>query len=212
MPIRQICSPNSSGLAFETTNDVMGNIATVTRTFKRGESVMRSVAFSWKLSYKFLLTKCSCCFHEVVAVNSRCSQCQSVFYCSVKCQRRDWRSHKHECKNIGIIKSLHLHPVDEEKLCLLLRAVHASLSCAKECSTQATCNGAAIACGSNHLSGLSVHHRLLTSDEQSIADCVSNLCNTPIEGVERLLLAFESNNFGILNELLECVASAVFPC
>lgn len=53
-------------------------------------------------SAQALLPKCHnpmCCApQEVVADRlSLCGRCQSVAYCSVECQRADWRTHKHVC-------------------------------------------------------------------------------------------------------------------
>lgn len=31
-------------------------------------------------------------------VSKRCSQCRSVFFCNVECQRKAWRIHKHHCQ------------------------------------------------------------------------------------------------------------------
>ncbi|KAI0752552.1 hypothetical protein C8Q80DRAFT_460968 [Daedaleopsis nitida] len=31
---------------------------------------------------------------------SRCSQCQSVSYCGIECQRADWKDHKHTCRTL----------------------------------------------------------------------------------------------------------------
>ena len=32
-----------------------------------------------------------------------CSQCKSIFYCSVDCQRADWKEHKPICRNADLI-------------------------------------------------------------------------------------------------------------
>ncbi len=30
---------------------------------------------------------------------TRCSQCKSIYYCSTECQRKDWPTHKFDCKH-----------------------------------------------------------------------------------------------------------------
>lgn len=54
--------------------------------------------------------KCNKCGKEG---NKRCSKCKKVFYCSIKCQKDDWKDHKVICKMIC------KEPVSEDKLKLL---------------------------------------------------------------------------------------------
>ncbi|KAI0088365.1 hypothetical protein BDY19DRAFT_891159 [Irpex rosettiformis] len=44
-----------------------------------------------------LNTGCVVCGHDI---NSRCSQCQSVAYCGIECQKADWPSHKAACRSL----------------------------------------------------------------------------------------------------------------
>lgn len=39
---------------------------------------------------------CAYCSHEAAL---KCAQCKTVYYCSVECQKADWHTHKHTCKN-----------------------------------------------------------------------------------------------------------------
>ncbi len=32
----------------------------------------------------------------------KCSRCHSAVYCSVDCQRADWKAHKLDCKRLGV--------------------------------------------------------------------------------------------------------------
>jgi len=34
--------------------------------------------------------------------HSKCNQCQSVLYCSKKCQAADWATHKQKCKKVNV--------------------------------------------------------------------------------------------------------------
>lgn len=46
---------------------------------------------------RLLLAKlCACCG---INCKKRCSICKAVYYCSVKCQQADWKTHKHTCKS-----------------------------------------------------------------------------------------------------------------
>ena len=42
------------------------------------------------------LRECSNC--TKLDSNYKCSKCKKVFYCSKKCQKEDWKSHKKICK------------------------------------------------------------------------------------------------------------------
>ena len=44
-----------------------------------------------------------CASEDGAAVDKKCSRCQCVYYCSVECQRKDWKKgHKAECASIAI--------------------------------------------------------------------------------------------------------------
>ncbi|KAK0492259.1 hypothetical protein EDD18DRAFT_1183614 [Armillaria luteobubalina] len=46
---------------------------------------------------KFESMVCAGCGASNLPTRSQCSKCKQVFYCSVECQRRDWREHKEHC-------------------------------------------------------------------------------------------------------------------
>ncbi|KAK0460126.1 uncharacterized protein EV420DRAFT_252700 [Desarmillaria tabescens] len=46
---------------------------------------------------KFGSNVCADCGASNLPARSQCSKCKRVFYCSVECQRRDWREHKEHC-------------------------------------------------------------------------------------------------------------------
>ena len=45
-----------------------------------------------------LVPSCAVCDKSDLPLK-KCSQCSSVFYCSVDCQKADWKSHKSNCVN-----------------------------------------------------------------------------------------------------------------
>lgn len=58
--------------------------------------------------------KCSYCLGPTSFANNgilensrpelrRCSSCKYVFYCGAPCQKKDWRLHKQECRNLRIV-------------------------------------------------------------------------------------------------------------
>ena len=47
---------------------------------------------------KMILLPCNKC-HKIKKTN-RCSNCKSVYYCGVQCQKNDWTSHKYACERL----------------------------------------------------------------------------------------------------------------
>ena len=47
---------------------------------------------------KMILLPCNNC-HKIKKTN-RCSNCKSVYYCGVQCQKNDWTSHKYACERL----------------------------------------------------------------------------------------------------------------
>ena len=51
-----------------------------------------------------ILLPCNNC-HKIKKTN-RCSNCKSVYYCGVECQKNDWTSHKYACERLAkLLKS-----------------------------------------------------------------------------------------------------------
>ena len=64
-------------------------------------------------SEKPLVPSCAVCDKSDSPLK-KCSQCSSVFYCSVDCQKADWKSHKSNCINAEVyIKK----QMEEKTLC-----------------------------------------------------------------------------------------------
>jgi len=40
------------------------------------------------------------------SVFKRCSQCKNIFYCSVACQKQDWKQHAKQCRELGVVARL----------------------------------------------------------------------------------------------------------
>lgn len=65
------------------------------------------------LSTALLEQRCSACYSppasEPASKLQRCSACKVVRYCSAGCQRRDWPTHRDECKALKAIQQLHTY-------------------------------------------------------------------------------------------------------
>lgn len=47
----------------------------------------------------------ACCKRETdTTPHKRCARCRAVFYCSVLCQRNDWKVHKEHCRQLVVAK------------------------------------------------------------------------------------------------------------
>ncbi|XP_071335329.1 N-lysine methyltransferase SMYD2-A-like [Trachinotus anak] len=68
----------------------------VTRSFKVGELLFSSPAYSYVLSVKERGCYCEFCFTRKDRL-AKCGKCKKAFYCNVKCQKGDWAMHKLEC-------------------------------------------------------------------------------------------------------------------
>ena len=77
-----------------------------------GSQILDEFPVAYVVSSKQREVKCSYCLgpssfsdqeseHQFVqSVLHRCSQCKFIYYCGVRCQKKDWHLHKQECKNI----------------------------------------------------------------------------------------------------------------
>ena len=43
----------------------------------------------------------TCGKHQTQLQLKKCGRCKAVFYCSVACQKNDWKQHKTECKKLS---------------------------------------------------------------------------------------------------------------
>src|SRR5579863_10764135 len=48
------------------------------------------------------LPQCNFCHDSLTGLINKCSRCQIAIYCGVDCQKKDWPSHKKECKEPAI--------------------------------------------------------------------------------------------------------------
>ena len=88
---------------------------------KPGTQILKENLIAYAVSNNQRGFKCSCClgppsFYDVDnhAALQKCSKCRFVYYCGVKCQKKDWPFHKQECKNI-----CNAQPKRPPDLCLL---------------------------------------------------------------------------------------------
>ena len=196
--------------------------AITTEDVKAGQVVMCSRAVAYNLQSKFMSQKCHNCFktHSNIMM---CSKCKMSGYCSSECQRADWVSHKITCKMRNQIAALQLQSeqmLDNAMLLLKFCDRIKHLGDRTDSSSSSSSNGngetcmdvnGTVICGLDHCLSMQVHNRKLDLTELNLIQMVAKNFEMNMSKVTNLYLAFESNNFGILDELLECVAAGVFP-
>ena len=181
---------------------------------------MTSKAVVYNLQSKFLSQKCHNCFKTMANIMV-CSKCKMSGYCSSECQRADWESHKITCKMRSQIASLQLQSTELQDNALLLLKCCGKIKQQQQQQQMEGCeykdvdvctnvNGI-ITCSHLHCLNMCVHNRKLNLSELQLVQLASKKFEMDMSTVTNLYLAFESNNFGILDELLECVAAGVFP-
>ncbi|KZW01579.1 hypothetical protein EXIGLDRAFT_830040 [Exidia glandulosa HHB12029] len=63
-------------------------------------------------------SECSVCYADTEEDGIkllRCTSCRNQFYCSVACQKKDWKKHKHNCSPLPVGELEYLPAVDAEK-------------------------------------------------------------------------------------------------
>jgi hypothetical protein len=179
---------------------------------------------------------CAHCY-ATEAKLSRCGRCKSIWYCSRDCQKSDFPVHKIECAYFSSSSFLHRPQMLQNdrvvaELCLLIRTFAVSRN--RETQNGAGTNHSpctrqyhAKDCGIDHLFALARSSLPLDSVDQLMITEATNAIwskrqvfmgktgDTSKEWisqqVEVLLRIFRVNNFGITDELLRVVASAVYP-
>ncbi|KAF8641802.1 hypothetical protein AX16_009783 [Volvariella volvacea WC 439] len=69
-----------------------------TAPYRAGSTLISVKPHIAALSNQHLSTHCSACFAPASSSGlKRCTQCQTIFYCTAACQNRDWSLHKREC-------------------------------------------------------------------------------------------------------------------
>jgi hypothetical protein len=214
-----------------------GNIALAKRDYARGEVICENVAYCWVVRNHLWGYKCSYCFtssgssdHNNASGGDstggvkllRCGKCKLLSYCSAECQKHDWvQHHKLECKHLSDWSQRASGEL-LDNIILLGRTIRKLKSSAAEISLTADCrhNTSAstppgksypvVQCSSFHVNSLTNGGKF---DDTSLM-AIEKACKVlgySVPEVAKLYLDFQCNNFGILDELLQCLGAGVFP-
>jgi [histone H3]-lysine4/36 N-trimethyltransferase SMYD len=183
------------------------------KSFAEGEVVMSNISMCQNLLDTQIAERCSFCLHKPENL-FQCSKCSFVRYCSRDCQKNDWAFHKTECKAIKVLRR-NMHASLFQDACLLIRMFQVL----KLQSNDSICESKHdhIRCGNRHVLDMSIPagyvEQYLSPEDIHVAKVVHNILKSddPLSSITDMQLRFRCNNFGILDELMQCVGAGVFP-
>lgn len=202
--------------------------------YRPGDTVCRNDAFAHTLSKKHWSNRCGNCYQTAWAKNTimlQCSRCKLVKYCSVTCQQADYPLHRAVCRETVKITTLSADIVRDHKVLLiwldsvdeliiddvilllktiaLLRKSHKLESKCQRAVDEA--NRPYIQCCPQHIQAMTIGGGTHDDYMIRVIDTVCTITNESMEFVAGLLARFHSNNFGIIDELMNHIGSGVYP-
>jgi len=181
-----------------------------TRALRRGETVLQEVPTLTLLHPKQWGLRCNRCYGRAPAKCKllRCSRCRYFHYCSKSCQRNDWSQHKEECTALSSYQEGGEEPLLAEAL-LVARVFRLRTAQNEKFRT---------------VMNLVMHPECIQPVHYQIAQLVHSMGllaaketeatslapPSPKEIVE-MLLRFDANNFGIVDELLFFLGAGIYP-
>lgn len=198
-------------------NNESGRLLVSNVNINKGEIILSNNEICHKIILEFNLQRCSYCFSQnnENSNNSnnnnnllKCSKC-NVRYCNKACQKKDWKYHKGECCFYNQIKNLDLNI--QQDILLLSRYYHyltTNNNIQEICTYNPTTNE--IMCGSLHLQELHMVDCFSSnqdSHQSTIIEITSRLLNQSKKSIEDTLNKFRCNNFGIMNDLFQCIGA-----
>ena len=195
-----------------------------TRPLRRGDTILRERPTLTLLQTKQWGVRCNRCFAKAASTSKllRCSRCRRFHYCTKACQRADWKKHKEECTALSrrwqhdkngspttgnseeeglladallVARAFRLRDTKREQFETIMDLVFH-----QDC-IQPT------------------HHRIaqlvdsmgLLQNDNNKSDVGSNNAAISTTEIIEMLARFDSNNFGIVDELLFFLGAGVYP-
>jgi SET and MYND domain-containing protein len=170
-----------------------------------GSILLSNYPFSSVLTSSHVSQRCSFCFVKAQSLQ-RCSHCKYVFYCNFSCQKKHWSSHKKECKTIKYIDQY-----DMENARLTITVLSTLDERTDICISE---ERNIYNCGSYHIYELFENSEITRScfvrhQSNRISQYLKNHTENEIAS---MLSKFTANNFGILDDLMQCIGAGVYPC
>jgi [histone H3]-lysine4/36 N-trimethyltransferase SMYD len=180
-----------------------------TRPIKRGEIILRELPVLTLLNPKQWGVRCNGCFSKPSDTKLlRCSRCRRFWYCTKNCQRKDWKLHKEECT--ALLNHGDKLTADEEShladALLVARTFRLKESSPEQFQI---------------IQDLVFHEDCIQQNHKDIAklfltmklldDSANTAMNTTTRDILEMLARFDSNNFGIVCELLFFLGAGIYP-
>lgn len=233
VPLCTFISPSDVQLQMETATGGVGGRSVIAKHDINVRSVVLSnLPSAHMLFTRYWGSRCCYCMNSKDSSDtfqlSRCSKCQKATYCSRGCQAKDWNQHKLECTHLKSMWDNFLPQILDEML-MLMRAISVENQIKKasklpDTTHHRTCHISTynyhgsprdtVSCGLHHVENLYFEPKLSfykNAFYQRNLRTIANYTNKPQEYVTRLLNQFNCNNFGIVDDLMNCIGMGVYP-
>lgn len=185
----------------------------------KGEIILSNAEICHKIEGNQQL--CSFCLSSDIQQEKKlmkCSKCEAR-YCDKHCQKKDWKYHKKECSCYSEVSLFDVNT--RQDLFLLLRYFPSFSSLQENCCYNSSTNS--VTCGSSHLQQLHMTSNFNQTAQQpqqpqqptisrEVISLASRILEKSEQTIQDTLNKFRCNNFGILNDLFQCVAAGKSCC
>lgn len=179
-----------------------------TKRFCKGELIESNRSIAHSLRSKYWDERCSSCLKQNSQLKC-CSKCKLVKYCSKDCQTRSWSIHKVTCNHISSLTSeFNQDDIDDLLIMMAILSQISSSKCHWECFFDESNK---YVCGQKHSLQMSTGGGTFNDNAIEIISRVCELTKSKIEIAASIYSCCRSNNFGITDDLMNCIAIAVFP-
>lgn len=178
------------------------------RPLRRGEEILREAPTCTLLHAKQWGERCHSCFTKHSKL-LRCGRCRKFWYCSKECQRNDWKEHhKEECASMTTYLASNAMSPEEEQTILVDALLAARIFALEENDAERY----------NAVMDLVFHRQCIQPAHYQVAKLVLNMGlvakrrrTIDEREIVEMTARFDSNNFGIVDELLFLQGTGVYP-
>lgn len=187
-----------------------GRYTVAKRDYTKGQVIFSNYPSNYLLSSEYWGQKCLRCFSNGDSEQLlRCAKCKQASYCCKPCQVADWAFHKAECAHVNGIFEQNLPASAANEVLLLLRSINISSKVSEKCQQR---DSDGVLCGKEHMGNVFYNPMApVDTADLLLASVTGRFCKEPNAFLLRRLQQFHCNNFGITDELMNCLGSAEYP-